>query len=393
MRVPSALLLVLAVALLLSVGLGTIAAEDDTPEEGALQDIRIELTADGDAVWSVEHHFLLDGEEDIEQFESYAEEVRTDQRGGATYSESFENFVPLAEERTNNEMSIEAAGWEEPTVRPVEEVDAFEEFEDDEFPDNATVGTLTFSFTWTEFAETDDDRVDLQDTFLTEAGHPWYGSLRSNERLIIEAPEEYDFVTAPHGIDGGQLAWVGPHEFEDGDFDIVLEHRSSPLDTLVGSWMVLVGGLALLVVVGSAWYAMTQQDYGIELPSPPAYGTESNDATAGDGGTTSGDETGSNVASASVVENPDSDAGTLADDDADDEIDPELLSDEERVTRMLKANGGRMKQAAIVKETGWSNAKVSQLLSKMDEDDEIEKLRIGRENLITLPDVDPTQIE
>jgi hypothetical protein len=52
-----------------------------------------------------------------------------------------------------------------------------------------------------------------------------------------------------------------------------------------------------------------------------------------------------------------------------------------------------MKQAPIVTETGWSNAKVSQLLSKMGEDDEITTLRIGRENLITLPEVDPTEID
>ncbi len=75
------------------------------------------------------------------------------------------------------------------------------------------------------------------------------------------------------------------------------------------------------------------------------------------------------------------------------DVDPSLLSDEERVHRMLSDNGGRMKQATIVKETGWSNAKVSQLLSKMDDDEEIEKLRIGRENLITHPEVDPTEID
>jgi uncharacterized membrane protein len=65
-----------------------------------------------------------------------------------------------------------------------------------------------------------------------------------------------------------------------------------------------------------------------------------------------------------------------------------MLSDEERVLRLLDANGGRMKQAQIVKETDWSNAKVSQLLSGMDDEDAIDKLRIGRENLISLPDVD-----
>jgi uncharacterized membrane protein len=52
-----------------------------------------------------------------------------------------------------------------------------------------------------------------------------------------------------------------------------------------------------------------------------------------------------------------------------------------------------MKQANIVDETGWSNAKVSQLLSAMDDDERINKLRIGRENLISLPDEDVTGVE
>jgi uncharacterized membrane protein len=60
---------------------------------------------------------------------------------------------------------------------------------------------------------------------------------------------------------------------------------------------------------------------------------------------------------------------------------------------LLEQKGGRMKQADIVEETGWSNAKVSQLLSAMEEDGRIDKLRIGRENLISFPDVDVTGIE
>jgi uncharacterized membrane protein len=77
-------------------------------------------------------------------------------------------------------------------------------------------------------------------------------------------------------------------------------------------------------------------------------------------------------------------------DTGDERLDETLLSDEERVERLLESNGGRMKQAAIVEETDWSNAKVSQLLSSMDEEDRIDKLRIGRENLISFPDVDIT---
>ncbi|SEH38401.1 hypothetical protein SAMN05192561_101362 [Halopenitus malekzadehii] len=73
--------------------------------------------------------------------------------------------------------------------------------------------------------------------------------------------------------------------------------------------------------------------------------------------------------------------------------DPSLLSDEERVEALLERNGGRMRQADIVSETGWSDAKVSQLLSAMADEERVEKLRLGRENLISLPDHTPEDVE
>ncbi|ERG95318.1 hypothetical protein [Haloquadratum walsbyi] len=73
--------------------------------------------------------------------------------------------------------------------------------------------------------------------------------------------------------------------------------------------------------------------------------------------------------------------------------DPALLSDEERVEQLLSRNGGRMRQASIVDKTGWSDAKVSQVLSMMAEDDRVDKLRLGRENLISLPDGSTTSTQ
>jgi serine/threonine protein kinase len=61
----------------------------------------------------------------------------------------------------------------------------------------------------------------------------------------------------------------------------------------------------------------------------------------------------------------------------------ERLSEEERIERLLKENGGRMKQNQITEETGWSHAKVSKLISSMEEEGRVDKLRIGRENLIS----------
>jgi len=75
-------------------------------------------------------------------------------------------------------------------------------------------------------------------------------------------------------------------------------------------------------------------------------------------------------------------------DDDPDAVDPDLLTDEDRVRRALEESGGRMKQSAIVDEFGWSKSKTSRVLSRMADDGEVEKLRIGRENVIDLVDED-----
>jgi len=67
----------------------------------------------------------------------------------------------------------------------------------------------------------------------------------------------------------------------------------------------------------------------------------------------------------------------------------ELLSDEDRVLQLLEEHGGRMKQVHIVEQTDWSKSKVSMLLSDMEEDGEISKLRVGRENIISLAGEEP----
>lgn len=69
---------------------------------------------------------------------------------------------------------------------------------------------------------------------------------------------------------------------------------------------------------------------------------------------------------------------------ADPEPSPEPLTDEDRVLALLRNHGGRMKQSQIVAETEWSKAKVSRLLSAMTDDGAIDKLSIGRENIISL---------
>ena len=64
----------------------------------------------------------------------------------------------------------------------------------------------------------------------------------------------------------------------------------------------------------------------------------------------------------------------------------ELLSNEEQVLRLLEERGGRIKQQEVVGELGWTEAKTSQVVSSLREDDAVDVFRIGRENVLTLPE-------
>ena len=394
MRVSSALLPALLVSMVILGGLVAVpsadavatAEEEFAESDGDRQDIVVSLSANGDAEWTIETHFLLT-EEETDAFEEYGQAVRDGQRPAPYDRSTFETWTAFAEDGTDREMTIADAGWEEPTVEPVEE-SALHDVEGAAEAYDA-VGTIAFSVTWTDFARVDGDHLHLQETFRSDDGL-WLQTLTDNQRFVIEAPPDHQFVTAPHDDEDGQLVWDGPHTFSDGDFNVVVVDRSGPFD---GAWvsMAAVGIFVLALLATLAWVVSTRRGDRIGFPPLPAWaiGSRGGDHSGGaaDGGSADGDAAAGSSA-----------AGTpgRTDEESTSEpepVDPELLSDEERVARLLEANGGRMKQAAIVTETGWSNAKVSQLLSEMDDNDEIEKLRIGRENLITLPDVDPTKIE
>ncbi|WP_440010501.1 DUF7343 domain-containing protein [Halomicrococcus sp. SG-WS-1] len=71
----------------------------------------------------------------------------------------------------------------------------------------------------------------------------------------------------------------------------------------------------------------------------------------------------------------------------------EIVTDADRVLELLRENGGRLPQGEIIEETDWSKSKVSRLLSKMEDDEQISKINIGRKNIVILygnePDDEP----
>lgn len=363
-RVPILLCALLFAALL--VGVAPVSAQPDAEEtrlEAQLQD-------DGDARWSIVVVIDLDNEQDREDFESFGDAFESGDRDFELGVGAFERAAEEASTATGRSMSIEEPQRGAALIN--ETVDG-----------NETVyGELRISFTWESFARLDENgTMYVGDAFNTTEG-TWLPGLEEDQRLVIRSPPGYGGpTTSPIGAQDGDLFWMGPRTFEPGYFEIEYQPATTVPSETGLSTMLLVGALVLSVMaLLLGLYLLVRRSRDGETPG----GATASDAAADDGevdGTSSATEPAGETVNGGA-ESPDS----IPDDSADDAPDLDLLSDEERVEYLLEENGGRMKQADIVKETGWSNAKVSQLLSAMADEDRIDKLRIGRENLISLPD-------
>ena len=322
--------------------------QDDLTKNGT--HVSIQLQPDGDARWNVSARYTLEGENDSAAFGRLADRFKAYETDNGFSVDVFRAVVSRVSGETGREMAIRD------DLRTARQVDH----------GNNSTGVLTLQFTWTNFTQVTNETL-VVDSFRGS----WFGDLRAGQTLTIRPPEGYDTqnVQPAHSTVGGAYRWVGPQEFQRGqpvaEFSVSGPGNSLPFSDAT---MVLLGvGSAVLLLGGIfAWAYVRRQPGGLG-------DDESGDTPAG------GEQVSTDGAAAGAA------ARGASGDGGDATVDPELLSDEERVERLLGEHGGRMKQSKIVEETRWSTAKVSQLLSAMDEDGRIEKLRIGRENLISLP--------
>jgi|AntDeeMinimDraft_5_1070356.scaffolds.fasta_scaffold01400_11 uncharacterized membrane protein len=415
MRVPAALVVIsLTCALLAAASGGAVAAPtepsisgddvswsesvqtlqqaEDDGDESVRQTLRVQITGEGHAEWTVSTQYELEDEADREAFEQLVEDLQNGEEDVGYSADTFRTYADSASTATDRQMIVRDEQWS----GSVED----------------GTGTLTLSFTWTSFAAVDGDQVEVADVFQTGDGETWLPSLNEDQRLVIVAPDEYavdgfSLDTPPDsGFEDRTAKWTGPETFEANDIRITYVATSGPITPPPPgeeglSTIALVGGgigLLLLVALVAGVFLVNrseEESIGGALSSTITNGgTEG--ITAPDGQQPDGLPGEGAVGGATQHDEPaETETGGVVmasdPDKTDDGVDPDLLSDEERVIRLIERNGGRMKQANIVTETGWSNAKVSQLLSSMDEDGRINKLRIGRENLISLPDEDITE--
>jgi len=359
---------------------GTDAAASDTQVDTDRVRLVVDVAADGDATWQVQYRTDLDDPNTTAAFESLAADIEADPANyTARFAERIRTTVASAENTTGREMSAENVS-----------VDARVESL------TGDVGVVTYTYEWTNFARVEDggDRLVvgdaisgffLNDRTLLEVQWPeGYGVSEVGPDLDSQSGrslnwdgDETDFgpdqptvvlttgatTTTGGGSDGGD----GPGPADPGSFTVVS----------VGDALLLLGAAVVVVVLIVAVVALgTDRTVGGVVPT-------SDDDTPGDGpgpaGATGVDSDG---------DGDGADGESEDEDDGADEppLDDELLSNEERVLRLLERRGGRIKQQEVVEALDWTEAKTSQVVSGMREEGTIEGFRLGRENVLTLPD-------
>jgi hypothetical protein len=335
--------------------------------------IRIEPTPDRDARWEVSVRYALADETEVGAFETVGEGFLDGEVGPDPAL--FRGLAREASRNVDRQMVIESVDRE---VDVHEDPSGFDVAEEDA----VAVGELRLTFTWTDFLDTDGENLVLGDALTTPEG-TWLRSLGEGQTLEVATPEGYAVTGTPGStvqIRDNAVTIEGPRTFAEDERVVVVY---APAGAVGPPWQLL----AAAIVVGALLIAGSIVGYR-RLGRDGAGATTAN----GSGESARRERGADGDAGASSDETPDGEptaaggAAPAAESESESAEDRSLLSDEERVERLLADNGGRMRQADIVTETGWSDAKVSQLLSAMADEGRVEKLRLGRENLISLPD-------
>lgn len=160
----------------------------------------------------------------------------------------------------------------------------------------------------------------------------------------------------------------------DGDFvgdstEIAIgTNPKNPLTTILLFVVISVTSIAIVVKLGRRW----SDDEGSSGPARrPGSSPDADDGPEAD----------------SRSARPERQAGEASESSA--ETERRFMTDEEQVLKHLQENGGKLPQKELTERTDWSKSKVSRLLSRMEDSGDIEKICVGRENLVALDDAVP----
>jgi hypothetical protein len=331
----------------------------ETLVEADTVEFRVTVYANGSARWTFTYTRVLENDTERQRFETFAAEFEANET--TTYRDfrrQARGLTATGRNATGREMTAtdfdKSAGLGGTCV-------------------TQDCGTVRMSFTWEGFADASGDRVVVGDVFGTGL------YVGTDQEFVVEAGPGLGFESASPRTyndpdasleDRRSITYKGEQSFSDRRPRIVFvpdngtnfgtgtgpagtDGTGTP-DASAGVPMMLVAGL-MVVLLGAGAAAARWRGGGFPVSS---------------GGPDDGGAGAAGPSEPAVSEE-------------------ELLTDEDRVLSLLEDNGGRMKQVHIVEETGWSKSKVSMLLSEMDDDGAISKLRVGRENIISISGQEP----
>ncbi len=304
---------------------GSTFAQTTAPVDPDAVLLAVDLRADGSASWRVEYRVRLDDENTTAAFEALRADVEANESAYASrFEERMAATVGDAASATGREMALRNV-----SVRATTE----------QLPQR--YGVLAYAFEWTNFATVEGGEI--------RAGDALAGLfLDADSTLLVSWPEGHsvaDVSPRPTEQRERSVLWRGPTDFGPGEPALVLSAAAGPGDRGTSPVGIAVVALVLLGGGGLLWWRSR--------------------SGRGPGGRTAG---------------PSGDTPSGPPE--------ELLSNEERVVALLEARGGRMKQQDVVDALGWTDAKTSQVVGELRDAGRIEGFRLGRENVLRLPEAD-----
>lgn len=325
---------------------------------------RVNLDSDGDAGVVIEKYVRLQNESDEERF---SEATKYPYQIENSYESSTQELVDSADQQTNRRMEWSGGKLTIETV---------------EIP--RKWGVVKYRFNWTGYANPSNESLDTRPSL---SGY----ILSTDDALSINYPTKYNPNETNPPVDSftnNSVTWEGPRHFDDGQPYITLredtprptnnssiptqdssgadEAQEKPstggTDTTTYLLLILMAGALALGASALLYLYRHQTPEQTQGPAPA-------------------EPPGTTGQRSSDAQNEEQVTGSPA--SMEDEV-GDVLTDEERVIRLVESAGGRVKQKQINEETGWSSAKVSKLTSKLEDEGRIEKLRMGRENILEL---------
>lgn len=320
---------------------------------------RIQVFENGSARWTIQIRTRLDTDRRVNEYTTFQSRFRNDT---AQYLDPFRSrmrgVVANAENATGRQM--QATNFTATTS--IQEVPR-------------RWGVVTYDFMWTNFAARENGQVIVGDIF--QGGF----FIAANDTIQIVAPDRYEVSRVDPNPDSREIdtvLWNGREDFPEAHPRVVFassteqtgenSSNTSP-DAQSNGRETLLQNLGALAIVGIVAIVL----FG--LGGAIIYGRHTGDTDDPAGPV---EKTGGQTRK---PQRTDRDVGPDGH-----ETQGEVLTDEERVLELLDANSGRMRQAAIAEEFDWSPSKTSRVVGRLSEEGSVEKLQLGRENLVTLPD-------